>query len=185
MTAAAATVQFHELLHTAAERALAKYPQHTARIQRGLALALAGGVTLHRDGTALVDSQGTPGTQYHVTKQCECPDVQRAPDGLCKHRWAKALTAKAHKAKMDAQTPQPRRCFFAHLHEAPGVLFQHADGRILFLNEATDQITVITPALVNALVVLGETTLANDQKRYDLHRGGAVGVACTRPQGVK
>jgi hypothetical protein len=110
--------------------------------------------------------------------------VQRAPDGLCKHRWAKALTAKAHKAKIAAQTPKPRRCFFAHLDDQPGLLFQQADGRILFLNEATDQLTAITPDMVNFLVVLGETTLANDQKRCDLHRGGAVGIALSRQQGV-
>jgi hypothetical protein len=65
----------------------------------------------------------------------------------------------------------------------PGLLFQHTDGRLLFLNEANDRITPVEPDMVNFLTVLGETTLANEQRLTDLANGGYAGVACARTQG--
>lgn len=74
----------------------------------------------------------------------------------------------------------PRKVFNAHYYDEPGILFQHADGRILFLNEATDQLVTITPPDCNFLTVLGEVTLANDQRRIDRARGGAAAIATHR-----
>ena len=73
------------------QRALAKHPEEAARIQRGYAIAVEGGVHLSGVGLASVQSQRQPETWYTVYSQCPCWDATRAPDGRCKHRWAKAL----------------------------------------------------------------------------------------------
>jgi hypothetical protein len=81
-------------------------------------------------------------------------------------------------------TTTTRKAFFCHYYDEPGLLFQHTDGRILFLSEATDRITTIAPPDCNFLTVLGETALANTQRLDDLANGGAAGVACTRTMAV-
>ena len=44
------------------------------------------------DGSWRVESERERGHFYRVTPEgCECPDVQRAPRGYCKHRLAVAL----------------------------------------------------------------------------------------------
>jgi hypothetical protein len=79
----------------------------------------------------------------------------------------------------------PRKAFYAHLYDEPGLLFQHVDGRIMFLNEANDRITTIEAPDINFLTVLGECTIATEQKLRDLTAGGAARIACTREQGVR
>ena len=81
-------------------------------------------------------------------------------------------------------TTQTRKAFFAHLYDQPGLLFQHSDGRIMFLDEATDRITTVEPDMVNFLVTLGETAIANDQRLTDLANGGAAAISTSRLQGV-
>jgi hypothetical protein len=89
------TVNFDTALRSAANRARAtQRPVHHPRIQRGLEIALAGGVDLLPDGTAMVQSQTRPGETYHVNGRCPCPDHD-APQAVCKHRWAKLLTKAA------------------------------------------------------------------------------------------
>jgi len=80
---------------TMLQRALERYPQEMARITRGHTIALTGGVTLHGCGLAAVRSSSVPSRAYTVNGHCICPDVSKAPDGRCKHRWAKALYSKA------------------------------------------------------------------------------------------
>jgi hypothetical protein len=82
-------------LNLMCQRALAKHPEEAARIQRGYAIAVEGGVHLSGVGLATVQSQRQPETCYTVHSRCTCWDVTRAPDGRCKHRWAKALMVQA------------------------------------------------------------------------------------------
>jgi hypothetical protein len=82
-------------LHLMCQRALAKHPEEAARIQRGYAIAVEGGVHLSGVGLATVQSQRQPETCYTVHSQCTCWDATWAPDGRCKHRWAKALMVQA------------------------------------------------------------------------------------------
>jgi hypothetical protein len=77
-------------------------------------------------------------------------------------------------------TTSTRKAFFAHLFDQPGLLFQHTDGRIMFLDEATDRITTVEPDMVNFLTVLGLAPLANDQRLSDLANGGAAFIATHR-----
>jgi hypothetical protein len=89
------TVQFDTALRGLAAQARTRYAGEAARIDRGLCLALNGHVTLHQDGTASVRSGRDAEVVYHVNGHCDCPDAQRAPEGRCKHRWAKCLVRKA------------------------------------------------------------------------------------------
>jgi len=77
------------------QRALAKHPEEAARIQRGYAIAVEGGVYLSGVDLATVQSQRQPETWYTVHSHCTCWDATRAPDGRCKHRWATALLGQA------------------------------------------------------------------------------------------
>lgn len=90
-----ATVQFDTALRTLAAQARTRYPGEAGRLDRGLCLALNGAVTLHEGGSADVQSASDPEIVYHVNGHCDCPDAQRAPEGRCKHRWAKCLVKKA------------------------------------------------------------------------------------------
>src|SRR5215468_8103928 len=73
------------------QQALAQYPKEAARITRGHAIAVRGGVHLDGHGLATVQSQQQPESWYTVNGHCTCPDASRAPQGRCKHRWAKSL----------------------------------------------------------------------------------------------
>lgn len=92
------TVQFDHALRTLAAQAAARYAGEQARLDRGLVLALNGHVTLHADGTASVRSGRDAEVVYTVNGHCDCPDASRAPDGRCKHRWAKCLVKRANQA---------------------------------------------------------------------------------------
>jgi hypothetical protein len=89
------TVQFDAAIRTLAAQARTRYAGEAARIERGLVIALNGGVSLQSDGTALVQSQSDAEVQYRVNGHCDCPDASRAPEGRCKHRWATCLTRRA------------------------------------------------------------------------------------------
>ena len=90
-----ATIQWTEELveHFTAivKSALQVYPESSARIHKAALIVLDGGVNMLEDGKAFVTSTG--GTRsYMVNGHCPCPDAQyNAPDGLCKHRFAKTL----------------------------------------------------------------------------------------------
>lgn len=102
------TVEYLETLRQALQRdttlrqlaaqARTRYAGEQGRIDRGLGIALNGGVTLHADGSADVQSASDPEIVYHVAHgTCDCPDFQRAPDGRCKHRFSVCLVKKARK----------------------------------------------------------------------------------------
>jgi hypothetical protein len=83
-------------LRTLAAQATTRYAGEQLRISKGLVIALNHGATLQADGTALVASQTEPEIVYTVNGHCDCPDATHgAPDGRCKHRWAKTLTVRA------------------------------------------------------------------------------------------
>ena len=93
------TVQFDTMLRQLATQATARYAGEKARIDRGLVLALNGHVTRNADGSADVLSGSGAEVAYHVAHgACDCPDVTRAPDGRCKHRWAACLVKRAEQA---------------------------------------------------------------------------------------
>jgi hypothetical protein len=93
------TVQFDTALRTLADQARTRYAGEAARIDRALVIALNGGVTLHADGTASVQSCSNADVVYHVAAGiCDCPDFARAPGGRCKHRFSVCLVKKAQKA---------------------------------------------------------------------------------------
>ena len=98
---ATATVQFDTALRCAARKATARYVGESARIDRGLAIALNGGVT-YSAGYALVQSQADPEVTYAVNGGCDCPDAARAPEGRCNHRYAVALMRAATKLLAEA-----------------------------------------------------------------------------------
>ena len=92
------TIQFDTTLRTLERAARKAYPAEHGRLMRGLVLALNGHVTLHADGTASVKSGSDAEVVYTVNGHCDCPDASRAPEGRCKHRWAKCLVKRAQQA---------------------------------------------------------------------------------------
>ncbi len=91
-----APVQYDAALHTLAAQATTRYAGEHLRIAKGLVIALNHGATLQADGTALVQSQSEPEIVYTVNGHCDCKDATHgAPEGRCKHRWAKTLTSRA------------------------------------------------------------------------------------------
>ncbi len=83
-------------LRTLAAAATERYAGEQVRISKGLVIALNHGATLQADGTATVQSQTEPELVYTVNGHCDCPDATHgAPDGRCKHRWAKTFSVRA------------------------------------------------------------------------------------------
>lgn len=80
----------------AAERARAALPEANGRIDCAVALVLQGDVELLADGSARVGSQSDAGTVYHVVRECQCKDAERAPHGgQCKHLIARGIAVRA------------------------------------------------------------------------------------------
>src|SRR5215475_15246971 len=72
-----------------AEKAKATLPACNGRVDKAVALVLAGDVELLADGKTRVASQSNGTTQYVVCNGvCECRDYTdgKAPSGWCKHR---------------------------------------------------------------------------------------------------
>jgi hypothetical protein len=112
------TVQFDTALRTLAAQATSRYAGEKARIDRGLVLALNGHVTIHQDGTASVQSGTDAEVVYTVNGQCDCPDVARAPEGRCKHRWAKCLVKRAMQAAQYYASTTPAQGLVLGGHKA-------------------------------------------------------------------
>lgn len=80
-------------------RALAKYPNEKARIERAAAIVAMGQLAPTGPDTFSVKSQTNPGHYYVVTvdaaahwaRTCSCPDAQRHADQPCKHQWSVSL----------------------------------------------------------------------------------------------
>src|SRR5215813_10690377 len=83
---------WREAVAEIAAKAYEKLPECRSRIDKAVALVLAGDVTLRPDGTATVASQSNSTTTYHLANgHCDCRDFERAPGQLCKHRLACGL----------------------------------------------------------------------------------------------
>src|SRR5215468_5854517 len=79
-----------------AEKAKAKLPECNGRVDKAVAIVLAGDVELLADGTAKVASQSNGATAYHVVNgHCDCRDYEKAPHGFCKHRLSAAIARRA------------------------------------------------------------------------------------------
>jgi hypothetical protein len=87
---------WREAVAAIAEKAHEKLPECNGRIDKAVALALAGDVALQADGTARVASQSNGSTAYQVVDgHCDCPDFAKAPHNLCKHRLSAAIARRA------------------------------------------------------------------------------------------
>ena len=124
------SVQFDAALLQATGRAKTAYPAEHVAIERGLQIALGGGVTLRADGMAIVQSQSHPGDTYRINGRCTCRAAAEAPEGRCKHRWAKSLTiwARQRSPEPEAADECPREDIDETpeaLAQAPGIAPEH------------------------------------------------------------
>jgi hypothetical protein len=124
---------WREAVAEIAEKARAKLPECSGRVDSAVKIVLAGDVELLPDGTTQVASQSNGTAIYHVRPgHCDCKDFSKAPDGLCKHRLAAAITRRAQelvKAKLtdtNAQvTAQSQPAPTVPLPEAPASVNVH------------------------------------------------------------
>ena len=98
---------FRTAVTTVAARAKAAMDASHSRIDKAVAIVLAGDVELLADGTARVASQCEGATQYRVVNgTCDCKDFPQAPEGWCKHRLSAAIARRAMaQAVQVVQTP--------------------------------------------------------------------------------
>lgn len=174
------TIQFDDLLRAATQCALTRYPDETRRILRGLEIARIGGVTIEPDGTTLVRSDSKPGTRYQLTQAgCPCIDAgHQAPEGRCKHRWARALTHKAR--RLQAHGPAPRQYYATY--RAPwnrniqGIAMWHEpEKRWIFSADAYPHAHYVE---IGDLTLGGHVPTAEAQREAD----GNLGEKFGRPQ---
>jgi len=94
-----------------ADKAKAKLPECSGRVDSAVKIVLAGDVELLADGTAKVASQSHGNTAYHVVNgECSCKDFPKAPHSFCKHRLGAAIARRAQelvKAQLAAPKGQP------------------------------------------------------------------------------
>jgi hypothetical protein len=106
---------YREAVAEIAQRAKEKLPECNSRVDKAVALVLAGDVELLADGKARVASQSSGTTEYVVCNgTCECKDFPRAPSGWCKHRIAAGIQKRAQalvqkKLSVSGQAEAPRQ----------------------------------------------------------------------------
>jgi hypothetical protein len=107
---------WREAVAEVADKAKAKLPECSGRVDSAVKIVLAGDVELLSDGTAKVASQSNGTTAYHVVNgECSCKDFAKAPHQLCKHRLSAAIARRAQeltKAKLadtNDQAEPPRQ----------------------------------------------------------------------------
>ena len=183
-----ATVQFDTTLRTLAAQARTRYAGEQARIDRGLVIALNGGVTLQADGAglergvvfarnggvtlqadgaALVSSQRDDEVFYIVRDgQCDCPDFSRAPGGRCKHRFAVCLVKRVQQQVREAQTVRHYALYTAPDGTAhDGIATQTGQGWLFVAEDGMDPLFASHAALVlYGLVDLADAALADDTR---------------------
>jgi hypothetical protein len=92
-----ARTAWREAVAAIAEKAKAKLPECSGRVESAVKIVLAGDVELQADGTAKVASQSNGNTIYHVVNgSCDCKDFAKAPHNFCKHRLSAAIVRGAH-----------------------------------------------------------------------------------------
>ena len=108
---------WREAVAEIAEKAKATLPACNGRVDKAVAIVLAGHVELLPDGKAKVASQSNGTTAYFVVNgACSCPDFTQAPSHWCQHRIAAGLAKRAYplaKAKLEATTA-PQNGHTAH-----------------------------------------------------------------------
>jgi hypothetical protein len=113
---------WREAVAEIAEKAKAKLPECSGRVDSAVKIVLAGDVELMPDGTARVASQSNGTTTYHIINgHCDCKDFAKAPHSFCKHRLSAAIARRAQeliKVKLQAELAQPQPTP-APLPEAP------------------------------------------------------------------
>src|SRR5215831_2631816 len=71
---------WREAVAEIADKAKAKLPECSGRVDAAVKIVLAGDVELLSDGTAKVASQSNGTTAYHVVNgHCDCRDYDKAP----------------------------------------------------------------------------------------------------------
>jgi hypothetical protein len=87
---------WREAVAEIAERAKATLPEANGRVDKAVALVLAGDVELLEGGKAKVASQSNGTTVYHIVNgECPCKDFPKSPSGWCKHRIAAGMQKRA------------------------------------------------------------------------------------------
>ena len=80
-----ARTAWREAVAEIAEKAKATLPECNGRVDKAVAVVLAGAVELLADGKAKVASQSNGTAEYFVVNgTCECRDFPKAPSGWCK-----------------------------------------------------------------------------------------------------
>src|SRR5947208_16065822 len=92
-----ARVAWRSAVQEVAERAKAALPAEVnGRIEKAVAIVLAGDVEVLEGGKAKVASQSNGQTVYHIANgTCDCADFSRAPQGQCKHKIARGIYLRA------------------------------------------------------------------------------------------
>ena len=98
---------FRTAVTAIAAKAKETLPECNGRVDKAVAIVLAGDVELLEGGKAKVASQSNGTTAYFVVNgTCECRDFVKAPSGWCKHRIAAGL-AKRVAARVRAPLDAP------------------------------------------------------------------------------
>ena len=173
---AAATVNFDAALRTLTAQSTTRYPGEQARIDRGLVIALNGGVTLCPDGTTRVQSQRDAEMIYEIRNgRCDCPDAERAPEARCKHQWSLCFTYRAI-SLLAANVATPRRTtcepapvrwyatYIRHDGETVHGIATHTPHGYLFAAEDGSEYCY---ASTGSLVLEGQVALAKQQRALD------------------
>jgi hypothetical protein len=91
-----ARIAWRDAVAEIADKAKAKLPECSGRVESAVKIVLAGDVELQADGTATVASQSNGSTAYHVVNgHCDCKDFAKAPHNFCKHRLSAAIVRRA------------------------------------------------------------------------------------------
>jgi hypothetical protein len=113
---------WREAVAEIADKAKAKLPECSGRVDAAVKIVLAGDVELLPDGTVRVASQSSGTTAYHIVHgHCDCRDYEKAPHQFCKHRLSAAIARRAQelvKVKLRPEPAQPQSTP-ASLPEAP------------------------------------------------------------------
>jgi hypothetical protein len=117
---------WREAVAEIADKARAKLPECSGRVDSAVKIVLAGDVELLADGTAKVASQSNGSTAYRVVNgECPCKDFAKAPHQFCKHRLSAAIARRVQEltkqrlAQLDNVTPQGEATPAQSLPEAP------------------------------------------------------------------
>jgi hypothetical protein len=77
---------WREAVAEIADKAKAKLPECSGRVDSAVKIVLPGDVELLADGTARVASQSNGTTHYHIVNgHCDCRDYEKAPHNFCKY----------------------------------------------------------------------------------------------------